>query len=241
MIARFIKILVLAAGIGIAVVSQRPHSGEMSNIARLLTDFGVDLPGLHMPAADNWVGGGALLVLSALVFWWTFWPRVQPHSVHSPARPQAQKSDAPAPTSPPPTMPATPLSEGASTPAQVATPTRVTPVNLGQPDMSIRELFLLLDPDLGSSAGSKAKAQKVGVHIARALADGSLRAWGKADAGGRVLHSIESGFWAKAEWTFWFLPADPRNRDLIHVASPDGQQQYRNVHVNRQAALGLLV
>ncbi|WDR06905.1 hypothetical protein PSQ90_05505 [Devosia rhodophyticola] len=241
MIARLFKLLVLAAGLGVAVISQRPHTGEVSNIARFFADYGLDLPALQLPASDNWVGGGALLLLSALIFWWTFAPRRKDAIAATPANLEMRPNTVEATAAQPPGVARNTAAEtivAAAAPHAIAQP-RVAPANVGQPDMAIRELFLLLDPDLEASAGSKARAQKVGAHIARALADGRLRAWGKADADGRMLRSIDPAFWASAEWTFWFLPADQRNRDLIHVASPDGQQQYRNVHVHRKAAMTL--
>ncbi|MEO5807711.1 hypothetical protein [Devosia sp.] len=194
-----LKFLGIAAAAAVAALTQLPRRDDLSNVAEALRRIGIDAPALQSSAADNWIGGGVLLVLAALAFWLTFKPEPrQPASeprVIAPAEPEAP-----------------PVSQN--------------------PDMPIRELFLRLAPDLADLNQSKQNAQLAGNLIRQYLASGTLLAWGKPEADSRMLYPIDPAFWQAADWTFWFLPADPRNRDLVHVALPDGSSPWRDVHVS---------
>lgn len=115
-----------------------------------------------------------------------------------------------------------------------------TSVEPGLPDLPIRDLFLMLVPELDESAERRPQAEAAGARIRDALASGAMAAWGKPDNGGRTLRAITAAYWQRAEWTFWFLPADPHNVDLIHATQPDGTAPMRDLHVNRAAAQAVL-
>ncbi len=122
-------------------------------------------------------------------------------------------------------------------PSRAALTNPDTPAQL--PDLPLRTLFLRLAPELSQLAETKASATAIGQMVRLQLASGMLQAWGKPKSDNRMLVPIDPEFWNSAEWTFWFLPADPRNRDLVHVASPDGQVQFRDVTLNLAAAAAI--
>jgi hypothetical protein len=66
-----------------------------------------------------------------------------------------------------------------------------------------------------------------------------LKAWGKPDGGSTALRPIDPAFWQQASWTYWFLPDEQRNRDLVHATLPRAARQYRDVHVNYAEAMSV--
>lgn len=202
---RTVKLLALGAATMLALATQLPHPQGAANIYRALQRLGIEQPGLNYESIDNWVGGGLLLALAALIFAVTFWPSPKPVAVPVPAAAR-------------PRVPSEP----------------------GLPDMPIRDLFRLLVPGLDESTEQRPRAEAAGVLIRNSLARGDLTAWGKPDNGGRQLRLITAAYWQRAEWTFWFLPADPHNVDLIHATQPDGSAPMRDLHVNRAAAQAVL-
>lgn len=201
---RLLSYLGLGAATLLAFATQLPHPADRSNVDRALKALGIDHPGWATAGADNWVGGGALLVLAGMVFAITFLPRRRdPDAPVIAVRPK------------PPAVP-------------------------GLPDLPIRDLFLLLAPGLDESPEQRATAEAAGRRLRHDLQSGALTAWGKPENSSRSLRPIAPAYWERAEWTYWFLPADAQNRDLIHATQPDGTVPLRDLHLNRAAVQALL-
>jgi hypothetical protein len=100
------------------------------------------------------------------------------------------------------------------------------------PDWSIAALFIHVDPTLTGSDDIEARAAGAGSQIQEKLKSGELQAWGKLDGSATALKLIPVAFWQKADWTYWFLPDEKRNRELVHATLPRAEAQYRDVHVN---------
>jgi len=107
------------------------------------------------------------------------------------------------------------------------------------PDWSIAALFLHLDPSLDGADNIEQSAEPTGRAVLEKLISGDLKAWGKLDGSSSALRPIEPAFWRQADWTYWFLPDEKRNRDLVHATLPRAEQQYRDVHVNHAEAMSV--
>ena len=106
------------------------------------------------------------------------------------------------------------------------------------PDWSIGALFLHLQPSLNGVDDIEQRAEPTGLLVLEKLIAGDLKAWGKPD-GAKNLRPIDPAFWRQASWTYWFLPDEKRNRDLVHATLPRAAAQYRDIHVNYAEAMAL--
>jgi hypothetical protein len=107
------------------------------------------------------------------------------------------------------------------------------------PDWSIGALFLYLEPGLAEVDDIEKHASATGGVVLAKLASGELQAWGKLDGSSTALRPIDPAFWQQASWTYWFLPGEKRNRELVHATLPRAAQQYRDIHVNHAEAMAV--
>lgn len=109
-------------------------------------------------------------------------------------------------------------------------------INYSGPDWTIRELFYHIMPD---GITQFENYEKVGLDVMDKLSTSQLTAWGRR-AQGRPLELIQSAFWPRARFTFWFLAPDYDDQE--HANSHDIMTEdvaFRDIRVNKGTALRL--
>jgi hypothetical protein len=110
------------------------------------------------------------------------------------------------------------------------------------PDMTIRELFFHIRPDLIED--HKAQAwREVGKEVMDHFSTGRLKVWGRPinRVGNRkpMKRVDEQHYWAHAEFSYWFLKEDGRESSHTWVKVETGLPDYCDLQVNRAEAMAI--
>jgi hypothetical protein len=111
------------------------------------------------------------------------------------------------------------------------------------PDMTLRELFFHIRPDLFEDHEAAAW-KEVGREVMDHFSTGRLRAWGRPvyrPSGHRQPMKLidEPRYWAHAEFSYWFLKEDGRESSHTWVKTETGLPDYRDIQVNRAEAMAI--
>jgi hypothetical protein len=105
--------------------------------------------------------------------------------------------------------------------------------NAVYPNMTIRELFFHIRPDLIEEK----RWIEVGRDIVDHFSTGRLKVWGRpinrVGRRGPMKSVDEPGYWTRAEFSYWFLKEDGRESAHTLTGLPD----YADLQVNREEAL----
>jgi hypothetical protein len=108
------------------------------------------------------------------------------------------------------------------------------------PDWTVRDLFVHIRPDLIDQVDEKLW-QSVGCEVMDHFSTGRLKVWGRPRRGvgrrGPMKLVNESGYWAHAEFTYWFLKDNGQESNHTWVKTETGLPDYSDLHVNRAEAL----
>jgi hypothetical protein len=108
------------------------------------------------------------------------------------------------------------------------------------PDMTIRELFFHIRPDLLEEA-HETRWVEVGRNVMDHFSTGRLRAWGRPiyPVGRmRPMKAVdEPGYWMHAEFSYWFLQEGKQRSANTWVKTETGLPDYADLQVNREEAL----
>ena len=116
------------------------------------------------------------------------------------------------------------------------------PVAIIYPDWTIRELFFHIRPDLIDEPDAKRWAS-VGRQVMDHFSTGRLKVWGRPiyspGRRGPMKAVDERGYWAHAEFSYWFLKEDGRESAHTWVKTRTGLPDYADLQVNRAEALSI--
>jgi hypothetical protein len=110
------------------------------------------------------------------------------------------------------------------------------------PDWTIRELFFHIRPDLIDEP-DKMRWASVGREVMDHFSTGRLKAWGRPIYGAgrrKPMKAVdERGYWAHAEFSYWFLKEDGRESAHTWVKAETSLPDYADLQVNRAEALSI--
>jgi hypothetical protein len=112
--------------------------------------------------------------------------------------------------------------------------------NGAYPDLTIRELFFHIRPDLIEES-NKERWIEVGREVMDHFSTGRLKVWGRpiyrVGRRGPMKSVNEPGYWAHAEFSYWFLKEDGRESAHTWVKAETGLPDYADLQVHREEAL----
>ena len=123
----------------------------------------------------------------------------------------------------------------------------------GAPDMTLRELFFHIDPDVTGTVDKQAtesgreRWEQAGLEIRDNLSTGQLKAWGRrVDEGPMAsiipteysLQSINPNYWPEADFTYWFLYENYQDRPQVEPHQDvKGRYKFTDVRLNRREVM----
>jgi hypothetical protein len=111
------------------------------------------------------------------------------------------------------------------------------------PDMTLRELFFHIRPDLIEDLEAAAW-KEVGREVMDHFSTGRLKVWGRPVCRPNVRRQPmklvdEARYWAHAEFTYWFLKEDGRENSHTWVKTETRLPDYCDLQVNRGEAMAI--